>query len=177
MLVRNIMIETTRLCLCRPTNQDISTLENLWRDKKVREFLGGVIADDIIQQKMVALKNHWDLYQFGQWTVFEKSSKELVGLCGLHHSDDGIEISYMFFPQFWGKGFASEAVLKSVDHGFNTLKLETIIAITQAANTKSCQLLNKIGMKHVHNFERFNAIQCLFELTLNEWLLSQKEDL
>ena len=159
------MIETPRLSFFRPTNQDISTLENLWRDKKVREFLGGVVSDDIIQQKMTQLQNHWDLHQFGQWAVFEKSSNKLIGLCGLHHSDDGIEISYMFFPQFWGNGFAREAILASVDYGFHSLKIETIIAITQAANIKSCQLLNKIGMKHINNFERFNATQCLFELT------------
>ena len=68
------MIETSRLSLCRPSSQDISTLENLWRDEQVREFLGGVVSDDIIQQKMVDLQNHWDLHQFGQRAVFEKCS-------------------------------------------------------------------------------------------------------
>ena len=162
------MIETSRLCLCRPNNQDISTLANLWRDEKVREFLGGVVSDNIIQQKTVSLQNHWDLHQFGQCAVFEKSSKKLIGLCGLHYSDDGIEISYMFFPEFWGKGFASEAVLASVDYAFNTLKIESIIAITQEANIKSCQLLSKVGMEHINDFERFNATQRLFGLTSNK---------
>ena len=163
------MIETSRLCLCRPNSQDISALETLWRDEKVREFLGGIVSDDIIQQKMVELQSHWDLHQFGQWAVFEKSSKKLIGLCGLHYSDDGIEISYMFIPEFWGKGFASEAVLASADYGFSTLKIKSIIAITQVANIKSCQLLTKIGMQPNNNFERFNATQCSFELTSTKW--------
>ena len=167
------MIETSRLCLCRPNSQDISILENLWRDEKIREFLGGIVSDDIIQQKIIALQNHWDLHQFGQWAAIEKSSKKLIGLCGLHYSDDAIEISYMFFPAFWGNGFASEAVLACLDYGFNTLKIESIIAITQAANIKSCQLLNKVGMKHINNFERFNATQCMFELTSSEALHRQ----
>ena len=162
------MIETARLSLVRPADQDISTLGNLWRNGQVREFLGGVVADNIIRQNLVELQNHWDLHQFGYWAVFEKSSEKLIGLCGLHYSNDGIEISYMFFPQFWGMGFAREAILASLDYGFNSLKIKTIIAITQVANIKSCQLLNKIGMKHIHNFERFNAIQCLFELTSNK---------
>lgn len=130
------MIETARLSLLRPADQDISTLGNLWRNGQVREFLGGVVADNIIQQKLVELQNHWSLHQFGQTAVFEKSSGELIGLCGLQYSDDGIEISYMFFPQFWGKGFACEAILASLDHGFNVLKIETIIAITQAARQR-----------------------------------------
>lgn len=162
------MIETTRLHLCRPTSRDMVTLENLWRDETVREFLGGVVSNDIIQQKMVALKYHWDLHQFGQWAVCEKNSGELIGLCGLHYSNDGIEVSYMFFPQFWGKGYAREAVSAGLDYGFNTLKIETIIAITQVANIKSCQLLNAIGMKHIYNFDRFNATQCLYKLTTSK---------
>ena len=159
------MIETSRLRLRRPNSQDTVVLENLWRDGKVREFLGGVVSDEVIQQKTAELQNHWELHQFGQWAVFEKSSEKLIGLCGLHLSDDGIEISYMFFPQFCGQGFAGEAVLASMDYGFNTLKIETIIAITQTANIKSCQLLKKIGMKHINSFERFNATQSWFELT------------
>ena len=158
------MIETPRLRLCQPKGQDSSILSNLWRNEKVREFLGGIVPDDMIQKKLVALQHHWALHQFGQCTVFEKNINELIGLCGLHHSDDGIEISYMFFPQFWGQGFATEAVLASLDNGFNTLNIETIISITQTANIKSCQLLKKIGMKHISDFERFNATQSLFEL-------------
>ena len=96
--------------------------------------------------------------------VFEKISKEIIGLCGLHHSEDGIELSYMIFPQFWKKGFAREAVKASIDYGFNIQKLNKIIAITQAANIKSCQLLKIIGMKHIKDFERFNATQSLFEM-------------
>lgn len=163
------MIETSRLSLCRPTSEDFSVLTDLWRSEKVREFLGGTVSDDVIQQKMVALENHWNIYQFGQWVVFEKRFNQIIGICGLHHSDDGIELSYMFFPKFWGKGFAREAVLASLDYGFNLLKIETVIAITQAANIKSSTLLNKIGMKHIKNFECFNATQCLFELKSGGW--------
>ena len=65
------MIETTRLSLRRPIKEDISMLENLWRDEKVREFLGGIIPDEAIRQKIVALQTHWDLHQFGQWVVRE----------------------------------------------------------------------------------------------------------
>ncbi|HLB33667.1 MAG: hypothetical protein A3F67_01505 [Verrucomicrobia bacterium RIFCSPHIGHO2_12_FULL_41_10] len=68
------MIEIPRLSLYQPSSQDISTLENLWRDEKIRSSLGGVVSDDIIQHKMVNSQNHWDLYQFAQWVVVEKCS-------------------------------------------------------------------------------------------------------
>ena len=158
------MIETSRLLLRRPTNDDMLIAESLWRDEKVREFLGGIISDDLIKQKVVELQNHWDLYQFGQCVVFDKSAKKIIGLCGLDHSEDGIELCYMFFSEFWGKGFAREAATSCIDYGFNTLKFNKIIAITQEANIKSCQLLQMIGMEHIKSFERFNAQQFLFTI-------------
>ena len=75
----------------------------------------------------------------------------------------------MFFPTYWGKGFAGEAVLATIDYGFNTLKLDTIIAITQEMNIKSCQLLDKIGMNHINTFVRFDATQRLYRLIRTEW--------
>lgn len=158
------MIETPRLLLCRPKNDDMLIIEKLWRDKTVRQFLGGIISGNLVKQKAAELKNHWDLYQFGQYVVFEKVYRKIIGLCGLHHSEDGIELSYMFFSEFLGKGFAREAAEKCIDYGFNTLKLDKIIAVTQEANIKSRQLLQMIGMRHIRNFERFNAAQCLFAL-------------
>ncbi len=158
------MIETLRLLLRRPTNDDMLIIENLWRDEKARQFLGGIISDDLIKQKVVELQNHWNLYQFGQCVVFNKIAQKIIGLCGLHHSEDGIEISYMFFSEFWKKGFAREALAACIDYGFNILKLKKIIAITQEANIKSCQLLQIIGMEHIGNFERFNAHQYLFAI-------------
>ena len=70
---------------------------------------------------------------------------------------------------FWGKGYAREAVLASLDYGFSKLEINTIVAITQAANSQSCQLLDKVGMKYINNFERFHATQSLYKLTQNEW--------
>jgi ribosomal-protein-alanine N-acetyltransferase len=162
-------IETTRLLIRRPIAEDIISLTYLWLNTKVREFLGGTVSEEFIEQKLDAIQNHWDLYNFGLATVIEKSSDQITGLCGLHHSEDGVEISYMFFPQFWGKGYAYEAVTASINYGFKTLQMESIIAITQAANTKSCQLLKKINMKYMDSFVRFNALQSLYKIMCNQW--------
>ena len=160
-----MMIETPRLMLCRPTNDDVLLLENLWRNGKVRQFLGGTLSDSlIIKQKLTEMLKHWDSHQFGQCVVFDRISKEILGLCGLHHSEDGVELTYMFFPEFWGKGFAREAATACLSFGFNTIKIKTIIAITQKENAPSCKLLLSIGMKLIKNFERFNALQCLFRI-------------
>jgi len=163
---REDIYETDNLLLRRPTATDGIVLRDLWRNEKVRLFLGGIVTDtEIIEKKIVSVQEHWDKHKFGQWAVFEKISKEVIGICGLHHSEEGIELSYMFFPEFWGKGRGFEAASASLDYGFDVLLLERITAITQKANESSCRLLNKIGMNHINTILRFNAVQYIYEIT------------
>jgi RimJ/RimL family protein N-acetyltransferase len=163
-------METVHLSLYRPTPEDALTLKGLWRDEKVRKFLGGTLPDELITEKIKALQNHWDQYGFGLWAVWQKVPQCLIGLCGLHHTEDGLELSYLFFPEYWGQGLAREATHASLNYGFTVLKQNSIISITQQANLRSCRLLEAIGMKHVGQFERFNALQCLYKLHQNEYL-------
>ena len=135
----------------------------------MRQFLGGTISNEIIDEKIVLLQKHWEQYGFGQCSVIDKKYKQVIGMCGIYHSDDGLELSYMFFPNSWGKGLAKEAALGSLGYGFNKLKLEKIIAITQEANKGSCNLLEKIGMHPISKFRRFDAAQLLYEITKNEY--------
>jgi [ribosomal protein S5]-alanine N-acetyltransferase len=154
----------TRIQLRRPTYEDALILRGLWMDEKVRQYLGGAISNEMIDEKIQSLQDHWVQHGFGQWSVLDKKGNEVIGLCGLHRSDDGIELSYMFFPSSWGRGLAREAAQASIEFGFNTLNLDKIIAITQEANTRSISLLEKIGMNLIDRFRRFDANQCLYEI-------------
>lgn len=154
------LVETIRLSLCRPSPEDGLNLKNLWQDERIREFLGGSLLDDVIAEKIAALQIHWDRYGFGLWSVWKKGSQCLIGLCGLHHTQDGLGLSYLFFPEYWGQGLAREAARASLNCGFTVLKQDTIISITQEANLRSYRLLRAIGMKPIHKFKRFDTLQC-----------------
>jgi len=169
----NKEIETVNLWLRRPLSDDVVSLRQLCKDEIVRQFLGGVFSDEIIDRKIAFLIDHWAQHGFGQWVVCGREL-QVAGICGLHHSEDGIELSYMFFPIFWGRGWASEAANACLDFGFNILKLQSIIAITQEANQKSCHLLEKTGMHHKANLSRFNAPQRLYELKQDEWVAAKR---
>lgn len=163
------VIETTRLQLRKPSWQDMRVLRDLWKNENVRQYLGGVISDEEIDEKIMLLLEHWNTYGFGQCAVYDKNQSMMIGLCGLSHSVDGIELSYMFFPSSWGKGLAKEAACVIIANGFADFKFDKIISITQKANHRSCHLLNAIGMHCVDTFNRFNAVQCLYEVMQEKW--------
>lgn len=114
------------------------------------------------------------------WVLREKDANSIIGICGLHHSEDyvdKVELSYMLFPDYWGKGFATEAVSTCINYAFKTLILNDIIAITQKAYTNSVNLLKKMGMQHIDTFNKFNATQQVYQLIKADWLKNEENDL
>ncbi len=157
-------LETDRLLLTRPQHEEEKELGGLWRDEQVRQYLGGVVSEDIVEKKLQWLQTHWKQAGFGQWTVYEKATEQIAGLCGLHHSEEGIELSYMFYPAFWGKGIATEAAQACLAQGFEELELERIVVITQEANTASCRLAEKLGMRKIDRRWQWEAWQSIYEI-------------
>lgn len=52
-------IETPRLLLRQPTEQDKPILEKLWQNAQVRAFLGGTLEQPAILEKISNLLLHW----------------------------------------------------------------------------------------------------------------------
>ncbi|GHO89952.1 GNAT family N-acetyltransferase [Dictyobacter formicarum] len=75
-------LETNRLLLTRPQREEDKDLGGLWRDERVRQYLGGVISEYIVEKKLQWVQTHWKQEGFGQWTVYEKATEQVAGLCG-----------------------------------------------------------------------------------------------
>lgn len=162
-----MMIYTKRLKLIPPSEEDWLILSDLWRDAIARRYLGGVFTEDNITQKIDSLKQDWLKHQFGHFAVYEKSSHTLLGLCGLTHSDDGIELSYKYFPRYWGNGYAFEAAKAMLEYGFKESKIEFIVAITQDKNEKSWKMLERLEMKLIDSVVRYDETQRIYKATRN----------
>jgi RimJ/RimL family protein N-acetyltransferase len=73
----------------------------------------------------------------------------VVGLCGvviLRGSEEG-EIWYLVHPEFWGKGFATEAAKELLALGFEEVGLHRIWASCLPENPASERVLQKLGMR------------------------------
>jgi ribosomal-protein-alanine N-acetyltransferase len=84
------------------------------------------------------------------WAIVEKSTNKFMGYFGFWRMIKDhcrAEIGFALMPEFWGKGFMSEAIKKFVDFGFNNIKLHSIEANVNPANENSKLLLEKNGFK------------------------------
>lgn len=60
------------------------------------------------------------------------------------------EIGFIFNPDYWGKGFASETVSALIDYGFNKKQLMNITADVDPRNERSIRLLEGLGFVETH---------------------------
>ena len=59
------------------------------------------------------------------------------------------EIGFTFAPAHQGKGYATEAARATIAYAFDTLDVEVVVGVTDARNTASIALLERIGMTRV----------------------------
>lgn len=157
-------IETVRLLLLRPTKRDGIVLSKLWQTDEVQGYMGGVLSEQDAEMRMSKILEGWEGSAKGLWAVFEKGGEEPIGLCGLGDFEEEVEIIYKFFPQYWGKGYATEAASMALRYGFETLKLACIVGVTQEVNRASQRVLEKLGMQHVRNLMKWGVDQRYYEL-------------
>jgi len=151
--------ETKRTFLLAVELEHVDTLAKLWTDADVRQYLGGVVEPEIGLDRVrsyIGLESHR--------TVVLKETHEILGVVMLTPRDENMEISYLFFPAYWGMGYAREASARLIQFGFEELGLKRIVAVTQTANERSIRLLNSLDMTLNSSFEEFGAEQSEYVL-------------
>lgn len=60
---------------------------------------------------------------------------------------DDVNLGYEFGKAYWGQGFAYEAARAVLDHAFNELELERVVAFARKDNVCSTRVLEKLGFR------------------------------
>jgi RimJ/RimL family protein N-acetyltransferase len=71
------------------------------------------------------------------------------------------ELGYLFLPQAWGRGYATEACAATLDWFTGALPGEPVVLTTQTANEASMRVAAKLGFTEVERFEEYGAEQWL----------------
>ena len=154
---------TERCCIKPFEKTDIDAAIPLFTDERVREFLGGVITEDAAREKL----NKWVVPRSDSlyFSVALKSGK-FIGIITItpYLDTDKKEISYLFLPEYWGKGYAYESCEEIIKYFRQTLKFDSLVAETQKKNSRSRKLLERLGFSLVEEAERFGEIQCVYKL-------------
>jgi 8-oxo-dGTP diphosphatase len=83
--------------------------------------------------------------------ITRKSDGQLMGCIGLIRTPgaDEAELGYWLGREFWGYGYATEAVRRLIDHAFSALGLKRILASAVPTNEASHRVLEKNGLRAI----------------------------
>lgn len=171
-------IETTRLRLRGWQQTDLDAFAELNANPDFVRFLGqGVPISRFDSWKVLTmLTGHWVLKGFGIWVVEDKVSDEFLGRVGIWEPDGwpGIEVGWGIAPKHWGKGYAREAALASIDWGFKNLETDTLISVIHPDNHASKSVAAKVGESFSHHQEVMGKPSDIYRITAQEFAAAIK---
>ena len=148
------MIETARLLLRDWREEDIQPFIHHTNTPAVMRWLGGVQTEEALERSIRERMMRWQAERgFTFWVVERQADGALLGFCGLKLADtpdtpiEGmVEVGWRLREDAWGQGFAREAAIASIDHAFETLGADRVVAITFPGNAPSWGLMERLGM-------------------------------
>lgn len=167
------MIETKNLIL-RPINQlDVGRLHEIYSNPVVMKYIydGSVFTKEKSEVRVSECLLHWEKNGFGLFVMIEKMTKKIAGYCVLRYFTDDhpdlngkIEIGYILDEPFWGKGYATEAVIACIQFGFDQCNFNQILATILPENIASQKVVKKAGMIYIGDLETHGLVHQIYEI-------------
>jgi RimJ/RimL family protein N-acetyltransferase len=151
-MLKQPSLSTPRLLLRPFSLEDAPALQKLVGDKRIASTTLNIPHP--YEDGMAAswIQTHEPKWLDGQLAVFAitEPSAGLVGATSLRIEYDHkrAEAGYWIGVPFWGRGYASEALIALIDFGFNQLDLNRIHASHLTRNPASGRVMVKAGMKY-----------------------------
>ena len=146
------MIETERLLLRPFKDGDAEAFAALNADPQVMRHFPATLDADASNALIAAFAEKWRVNGvcFG---AVEHKTDGFIGMCGLNLVSftaaftPAVEIGWRLSRNAWGHGYAREAALAWLNHGFTQMGLNEIVAFTAHSNQPSLALMKRIGMR------------------------------
>ena len=147
-------------------------LHRLYTDVRVTATLGGVRSASWICDYLKTVEKTW-ADGFDLWHLRDRETGMFAGRGGLRRVNvDGtpeVEVGWAFMPEFWGRGLATELGRASVDIGFGSLDLDTIVSFTLTHNAPSRRVMEKCGLLYERNGLWADLPHVFYRITANAW--------
>lgn len=140
-------LETQRLILRPPMQQDFEAWAAFAADEEVGRFIGGHQPRGSAWRGMAMLAGSWALLGFGMFSVIEKETGRWIGRLGPWQPEGwpGTEVGWGLAREAQGKGYATEGAAASMDWAVQHLGWTDIIHCIDPANAASQEVARRLG--------------------------------
>lgn len=144
------VLDSERLTLRKIEFEDEIQLYKLLSDEDVARFDYFYPVKSHEQVIKFIERYNEELYENEEitWGIVLKENNKLIGICCLGDFEEGArrsEVGYSIIQNYWGNGYATEAVKTLIKFGFNYMNLNRIEAIITPGNDASVKVLEKLN--------------------------------
>ena len=137
---------------------DMNDLEDYYRLNGDEELMRYIRAPKTREETETFLQQTIDAYSYDKIDLrlglYAIDTDEFVGSFALIPlvGTDQTQIGYALLKEHWGKGYASEIVEAGKTYAFQSLKLNSLAAVTEAGNVASQKVLLKNGFNFLKEY-------------------------
>lgn len=142
------ILTTPRLLLRETTPKDVDAFLSIYSDPAITRYTEALYPrEEEIAYTRDYIRNMYEFYGFGIWTVIERSTGVIIGRAGLTMREgyEDPELGYVIGTPWQNKGYATEALRAILTYAKEELGLDTLRALVKPDNKKSRHLLEKLG--------------------------------
>lgn len=148
------LIRTERLILRNWQDRDRGLFQRINSDERVMEFFPFRRDRDQSDAMLDRMRDGIAADGFGFAAIEIAETGECMGFAGLAKVDylepylpiGSIEIGWRLAPEYWGKGYVTEAANAWLGFGFETLGTDEIVSFAVWNNARSTKVMERIGM-------------------------------
>ena len=165
------ILESERLLFRNIEAEDCEEMFLLNADWEVIKYTGDVAFNTLAEARDFYEKYQTEVYEktgYGRMITILKDTNEVIGWCGLkyHPEEAEVDLGFRFHKRFWNQGYATEASIACLNHGYRQHGLTTIKAFAMKENLGSCRVLEKVGFQYQSLVHRYNKFWKMYELVL-----------
>lgn len=147
-------LQTAHLTLSPLQSTDAGVLHRIYQSDGVLRYFPNPAPPSLesVQRFIAGQQSHWEKVGYGNWGLHLDHRQEIIGWAGLQYLPelDETEVGFLLDRPFWGKGYATEAALASLQFGFEQIRLDHIIALVHPDNLASRRVIAKCGLAYTH---------------------------
>jgi RimJ/RimL family protein N-acetyltransferase len=147
------VIATERLLMRSWREDDLAPFHAICCDPQVMATLGPVMTLEETAALIGRVEAMEAEHGFTFWALERREDARLIGWCGVIRGTAGpidgkAEIGWRLASDCWGHGYASEAARATLDWLFANLPDDRAWAITNAGNSRSRAVMERLGMTY-----------------------------
>ncbi|EPE97641.1 GCN5-like N-acetyltransferase [Rhizobium grahamii CCGE 502] len=150
-----VILATDRLLLRNWTDDDRPLFHEINSDPEVMEFFA--FRRDRVEADLMldTIRDSIAKTGLGFYAIALKETDEPIGFCGLWRPKlepflpaGTIEVGWRLAKRYWGNGYATEAGMAALRHGFTEFDPSEIVSFAVTDNHRSTAVMQRLGLHH-----------------------------